>query len=149
MYLQTLITSNRIKCGSLSLPILKNIFTWNLLALGWQKVNGSPSKSSWHTQFGVWLITKHWAFCPQIPGQGSLHFWLIHANLSAHSLLLIHSGLQYGGDPTYSGKQEHDGKPLRTLQTAFDPHGDGWQGSTKTGSSSKILRRYCIYYLTL
>lgn len=63
----------------------------------------------------------------------------MHANLSAHSLLLIHSGLQFGGDPIYSGKHEQDGNSLITLQIAFCPQGDGRQGSTYDGTSSTIL----------
>lgn len=54
-------------------------------------------------------MTLHCAFCPQVPGQGSLHFICIQAKLDEHSPLLIHSGLQFGGDPIKSGKQEQDG----------------------------------------
>lgn len=58
----------------------------------------------------VWLTTRHSVLDPQDPGQGSLHLLLIHAKLLAHSLLLIHSGLQLGGDPTNSGMQEQEGE---------------------------------------
>jgi hypothetical protein len=72
-------------------------------------VNGSPVNPDEQTQFGVWLTTWHSALVPQDPGQGSLHFKLIHARWLAHSLLLAHSGRQLGGEPVYSGRQEHDG----------------------------------------
>lgn len=44
-----------------------------------------------------------------------------------HSELLMHSGLQFGGDPINSGKQEHEGDPLISLHCAFGPHGEGTQ----------------------
>lgn len=46
-----------------------------------------------------------------------------------HSELLMHSGLQYGGFPTISGRQEHEAWSPTTLHRAFGPQGDGWQGS--------------------
>lgn len=63
----------------------------------------------------------------------------MQAKWFAHSLLLIHSGLQFGGVPINSGKQEHEGESLMTLHSAFEPHGDGWQGFVwiVMGSSSK------------
>ena len=66
-------------------------------------------------QFGVWLTTRHSALDPHVPGHGSLHFWLIQAKLSPHSLLLIHSGRQLGGEPLNSGKQEQEGDSPDTL----------------------------------
>lgn len=99
-------------------------------------------------QFGVWLTTRHSAFCPQIPTHGSLHFWFRQAKLAGHSLLLTHSGLQYGGVPTNSGKQEHEGEPFETLHWELGPHGDGSQGLVgSTGGSSKIINvnKPCTY----
>lgn len=81
-----------------------------------------------HAHIGVWLTTLHMALIPHEPIQGSLHFWLIHANRLEHSELLIHSGRQFGGDPMNSGKQEHDGFSLITSHFAFGPHGDGKHG---------------------
>lgn len=70
-----------------------------------------------------------------------MHFWLIQAKWLGHSLLLIHSGLQFGGDPTNSGRQEQDGCPFISLHWEFGPHGDGLQGFfTSTGSSSGIFQ---------
>lgn len=52
--------------------------------------------------------------------------------------MLIHSGLQFGGDPTNVGKQEHDGESPITLHCEFGPQGEGWQGFTGVvGSSTK------------
>lgn len=64
-----------------------------------QLVKGSPVYPSGHVQIGVWFITLHKAPVPQEPGQGSLHFSLIHARLLVHSELSTHSGLQFGGFP--------------------------------------------------
>lgn len=78
-------------------------------------INGFPVYPSEHMHCGVWLTTLHCALAPQVPGQGSLHFWLIHARWLEHSLLLTHSGLQFGGVPTYSGRQEQEGVSPDTL----------------------------------
>lgn len=88
-------------------------------------VNGSPSYPSIQTHTGEWLTTLHSALWPQVPGQGSRHFWLIHANEDRHSELLIHSGRQFGGNPENSGRQEHDGESPTALHSEFGPHGDG------------------------
>lgn len=49
----------------------------------------------------------------------------MHARLSAHSLLLIHSGRQFGGMPIKLGRQEHDGELFITLHKEFGPQGVG------------------------
>lgn len=49
----------------------------------------------------------------------------MQAKLFEHSLLVKHSGLQFGGVPKNSGKHEHDGELLISLQIAFGPHGEG------------------------
>lgn len=90
--------------------------------------NGSPIYPIGHLHIGEWLTTLHSALGAHDPGQGSLHFILIHAKLYGHSLLVIHSGLQFGGDPMNSGKQEQDGDSPFTLHWEFGPHGDGTQG---------------------
>lgn len=48
---------------------------------------------------GLWFITWQRAFCPHVPGHGSVHFLLIHALSCGHSELTTHSGLQVGGVP--------------------------------------------------
>lgn len=53
---------------------------------------------------------------------------LAQAKLYKHSLLVIHSGLQFGGDPINWGRQEHDGDSPCTLHCEFGPQGDGTQG---------------------
>lgn len=60
----------------------------------------------------------------------------MHAKLLEHSLLLLHSGLQFGGDPMYSGRQEQDGESFMTWQIAPEPHGDGWHGFVVGGGGS-------------
>lgn len=49
----------------------------------------------------------------------------------SQSELVTHSGLHpVYGSPKYSGRQTHEPAPLRSLQTAFDPQGDGLHGSS-------------------
>lgn len=62
-------------------------------------MKGSPTKLSRQIQLGMWFTIKHWAFRPQDPGQGSLHFRLIHARFLEQSPFVVHSGLQLGGTP--------------------------------------------------
>ena len=95
-------------------------------------VNGSPLCPWIHVQAGKWLNTVQIAFWPQLPGQGSRHFILIHAKLGGQSWFIAHSGRQLGGVPWKFVKQEHEGKPLLSLQTAFSPHGLGTHGSFGT-----------------
>lgn len=59
-------------------------------------------------------MTLHLAFIPHVPGQGSVHFWFMQALVKAHSELTVHSGLQPGGLPMYSGKHEHTACPFTT-----------------------------------
>lgn len=49
----------------------------------------------------------------------------MHAKWLLHSLLLTHSGLQFGGCPTNPVKQEHDGESFTALHIECGPHGDG------------------------
>jgi len=47
----------------------------------------------------------------------------------------MHSGLQFGGEPIKSGKQEHEGDCPLTWHCELGPHGEGTHGcSTGTGS---------------
>lgn len=79
-------------------------------------------------------MTSHNAFCPHVPGQGSVHLLRMHALFLGHSGLTTHSGLHPTyGSPWYSGLQVHT--PLS--QRALDPQGDGLQGSTFRGSIAK------------
>lgn len=62
--------------------------------------------------------------------QGLIHLLLTQALSRGHSLFITHSGLQpVYGSPVYSGRHVQEPAPLRSLQTALLPQGDGWQGS--------------------
>jgi hypothetical protein len=63
--------------------------------------------------------------------------------------LLVHSGLQFGGEPKNSGRQEQDGKSSVTRHSEFGPQGDGKQGLIITGVVNALkLKKYIIikYY---
>jgi len=55
-----------------------------------------------------------------------------------HSLLLTHSGLQSGGLPIKSGKQEQEGALFTISHLLLNPHGDGMQGLTGVGGSVAV-----------
>lgn len=95
-----------------------------------QFVKGLPEYPGKQEQDGAWLMTLHSALRPHVPGQGSRHLLLTQALLRSQSELMTHSGLQpVYGSPKYSGRQTQEPAPLRSLHTAFAPHGDGLQGS--------------------
>lgn len=101
---------------------------------------GFPINPIGHEHLGVWLITVHSALGAQAPTQGFLHFMFMQYKWVGHSLLLTHSGLQFGGEPIKSGKQEHDGDWPWTLHCEFGPQGDGTQGfPTGCGISAAII----------
>jgi hypothetical protein len=75
-------------------------------------VKGSPVSLSEQEHDGVWFITVQIALNPHAPRHGSRHFSCMQALLLGHSELIVHSGRQFGGDPVYVGKHEHDGDPL-------------------------------------
>lgn len=53
-------------------------------------------------------MTSHLALKPQVLlEQGLAHLNLWHARFCGHSELTTHSGLQFGGEPMYSGRHEH------------------------------------------
>lgn len=92
-------------------------------------VNGFPVYPERHVQVGEWFTILHSALIPHAPGHGSLHLLLEHALLRSQSEFDTHSGRQpVYGSPKYSGKQEQDPIPLRSLHKAFAPHGDGLHG---------------------
>lgn len=84
----------------------------------------------------MWFVTLHWAFNPQVPGQGSKHLLPTQALSRGQSLFNTHSGLQpLYGSPWYSARQVQ--MPLS--HNVFGPQGDGLQGSVFTGGAgSKI-----------
>lgn len=57
----------------------------------------------------------------------------MHAKCDGHSEFATHSGLQYGGVPTYSGKHEQEGVSPLARHSAFGPQGDGRHGSCGNG----------------
>lgn len=68
---------------------------------------------------------------------GSTHLLLIQDLSKLHSLLVIHSGRQYGGFPTKPLKQVQDDVSPTSRHKAFGPHGDGMQGVFVGGFTSK------------
>lgn len=50
-----------------------------------------------------------------------------------HSVLLVHSGRQFGGDPINSGKQRQSPLFPFSVQTELGPHGEGRHGFIATG----------------
>lgn len=67
----------------------------------------------------------------------------MQAKLKEHSVLPAHSGRQFGGDPMYSCRHEHDGESPIGLHSEYGPHGDGWHGligSCCGGGSTKYQK---------
>lgn len=103
-------------------------------------MNGSPLKLVGQLQIGLWFTTWQIALIPQVPTQGFLHFWLIHASFGLQSVLVIHSGLHVGGLPKKPGRQVQTAWPLISRHWLFGPQGVGLQGLVITGSIYK--KRY-------
>lgn len=74
---------------------------------------------------------------PQLPGQGSWHFWLVHASFFGQSELITHSGLQVGGAPTNPLMQLHIACILFCRHWLFGPHGDGLHGLLMGGATRR------------
>lgn len=53
----------------------------------------------------------------------------------------MHSGLQCGGAPTYSGLHEQIGVPETSLQIEFGPQGEGTQVLIDSGLNSWRMHR--------
>lgn len=51
----------------------------------------------------------------------------------------MHSGLQFGGDPTNSGKHEQEGVSPFTWHCEFGPHGDGTHGFPMGSGRATII----------
>lgn len=81
-------------------------------------------------QIGERLITRQTALRPHTPGHGSTHFELRQTESILQSEFITHSGLQFGGEPRWLGKHLHTARSSLTLQTLFEPHGDGKHGFT-------------------
>ena len=106
-------------------------------SIGWmvgggrlQAVKGSPLCPGKQVQVARWFTTRHSALVPQSPGQGSTQCRFLQARSDGHSGLIVHSGLQATyGSPKYSGIHRQEPARFLALQIAFDPQGDGLQGS--------------------
>lgn len=138
------------KCYAFS---LENSLLGQIKHLHRHLVNGSPVKVGGHEQIGLWLTTWHNAFTPQVPGQGSMHFWLTQASFSGHSELVTHSGLQVGGYPRNPGAHEQTDWPFTSLHWLLGPQGLGLHGffgvsSEKSwslsGSNIKSFLKYLV-----
>lgn len=57
----------------------------------------------------------------------------MQALLVGQSELIVHSGLQFGGDPKYPETHEHEGTSLKAWHIAFKPQGEGTQGLIVSG----------------
>ena len=96
--------------------------------IGRQSANALPEKPGWQEQLGAWFTTRQSAFGPQVPAQGSTHFWLTHASLDRQFELRTHSGRHSGGFPTIFVRQAHWACPATTWHCEFNPHGGGLHG---------------------
>lgn len=122
--------------------IVNIFFNNNIPSYGLHATKAFPLVPGGQEQMGIWLVVKHWAFCPQVPMHGSIHLLRTHALLKTHSSFPTHSGLQ----PMY-------GSPVNSLwhvqipsrQFALGPHGDGLHKSVTTGSDSKKNNRRYIF----
>lgn len=90
-----------------------------------------------HEHMGMWLMTWHVASALQVPAHGSPHLFLMQALSLGQSEFNTHSGLhpKYGS-PWYSSMQVQ----VPSLHIAFDPHGEGEQGSTASTSVTRQIR---------
>lgn len=86
-------------------------------------------------------MTTHLAWMPHVPGQGSLHFWLIQASFGRQSELRVHSGRHRGGDPRNSGAHVHTACSFNSRHMLFGPQGFGLHGLV-TGET--IRERYIV-----
>lgn len=102
----------------------------NLLSSKKHLMKGSPVYPLTQLHIGLWFTTWQCALIPHIPGQGSWHFWLIHALSERQSELTIHSGRQFGGDPTQISRHVQTACPLNIRHVLYGPQGEGLQGST-------------------
>lgn len=113
--------------------VVKNKMGDNVRGTGRHWMNAFPEVPSGQVQMGMWLTTSHRAPCPQVPGQGSAHLFLMQAFVLSQSVLNTHSGRQpVYGSPWYSGRQVQ----VPSRHSALGPHGDGLHGSDSTGSAT-------------
>ena len=94
--------------------------------------NGSPTVPGGQLQMGLWFWTSQTANIPQVPGQGSMHFWAMQARALEQSEFRRHSALHPWSDvgsPWYPLLQLQTICPaLSSLHSVFGPQGDGLHG---------------------
>lgn len=103
-----------------------------------QRSNGFPVYFIGHEQIGLWFITSHFAPRPQLPIQGSIHFWLLQASFNGQSELIVHSGRHNGGVPKKPLIHEQTPCWLITLHWLLGPHGLGLHGFTGAAEIVKM-----------
>lgn len=54
------------------------------IGAGVQRMKGSPVKPGRQLQIGLWLMTRHWAWTPHVPRQGSTQRFLTQARSGGH-----------------------------------------------------------------
>ena len=97
---------------------------------------------------GLWLTTSHRAPTPQLPGQGSMHFWLLHAWFCRQSVLTTHSGLQVGGLPRYPLMHEQTAWPFIDRHSLFWPQGVGLHGFVSNWAVKGNKLVFQLYFLS-
>lgn len=117
--------------------VLKYYENFKIPCTGTHITNGFPVCCNLHEHIGLWFMTRHSAFCPQVSRHGFSHRCLMQLKCNGHSEFITHSGLQFGGFPWKEDKQEQIAWPLISLHWLFGPHGEGWQGFRITGGVSK------------
>lgn len=116
-----------------------------LLRIKRHLMNGLPVCFEGQLHTGLCFTTWQSARTPQVPGQGSMHFWLTQAFCNEHSKLVTHSGLHAGGLPKNPGMQEQTACPFISLHWLLEPHGDGLQGLI---TSEIVLQRLLGFFIT-
>ena len=97
-----------------------------------QREKGSPMVPGGQLQMGLWFWTSQTAKTPQVPGQGSMHFWAMQAMRAEQSVFCRHSALQPSaemGSPWKPLLQLQTTSPdLSSLHSVLGPQGEGLQG---------------------
>lgn len=109
---------------------------------GEHRTNAFPVIPNGQLHIGTCVWTSQIAFSPHVPGHGFTHLLRIQALSIGQSELKTHSGRQpMYGSPWNSGKQLH----IPELHCAFDPHGEGSQGSLGAGSCAKKEPNWILF----
>ena len=99
-------------------------------------------------QTGLWFITVQIASVPQLPGHGSIHFWLTQAWRSGHELLVTQPGLHSDkGFPKKFAMHVQMASVPDAVHLAFIPHGFGVQGRLAIGGITVLKKLLLVYRL--